>query len=254
MTKLAYSSLCCRYIDDILSLAVSSKDKAIEWDMNFIPPTLSKARNESILSCIQKNHLDIRYHLPYSFWEIAHIDPIIRAYSISSIKQYLEYICRLHGRYAILHIGYDDNSDEKSALQSLQEIARYAKTLDIHVCMENLTKGLTTSIGFIKRALETDNVYICIDTGHAQVVSSLQKGYCSALCEVIEKCVHAHVYFTEDQNYNHIAFDNILQIETSSILSALHFSNCDWYTMELDKKIEQEKQMNMLHGYIEKTL
>ena len=250
MITLAHSSLCCHYIDDILSLAKNSSDRAIEWDMNFIPPSINAKRSESIISDINEYHLNIRYHLPYSFLEIAHTDHDIQKFSILTIKRYLDYIKRIDGHYAVLHVGYDSNSNESIALQSLRNIALYAKDCNVCICIENLIKGLTTNVSFIQQALEIDNVYLCLDTGHAHVVSISQVRYLSTLIKMLEKCVHAHVYYTEDENYNHIPFDDSETVQKSNIIKALLSSKCNWFTMELDKKSKQKSQMRIMRDLI----
>ena len=71
MAILAFSSLCGKYIDDIFALARKSPYQAIEWDMNFIPPTLSEYRLNQIKQVIYTHGLKVRYHLPYSYIEMA---------------------------------------------------------------------------------------------------------------------------------------------------------------------------------------
>lgn len=254
MIKLALSSLCCHYIDDVLALATSAPDKAIEWDLNYIPPSFSKLRVERIVSTIKNYELDIRYHLPYSFLEIAHVDQTSRHYSILTIKRYLDFISELNGRFAVLHVGYFDGSNDVIALQSLNEVAQYAKHLNISLCIENLIHGLTTKTLFLQKALEIDNIYLCLDTGHAQIVSTTQSDYFSELSKLLNKCVHAHVYLTEDRDYNHVSFANIQDLERNRFILPLFGSSCDWYTMELDNKALQEKQVNIILQYFKQNL
>lgn len=250
MITLAHSSLCCKYIDDILALALSSDYKAIEWDLNFIPPTISETRNRDIFSCLTNNGLKIRYHLPYSFLEIAHTNQDIRCFSVLTIKQYLDYINKLNGHYAVIHVGYDNNSDKSLALKSLNEIAAYAKSRDIYICIENLIRGLTTDAMFLQQALEIENVYLCLDTGHAHVVSLEDEYYLQSLLNLLNKCIHAHVYYTEDKAYNHLSFSDFQSMLASGILSSLFSSKCKWYTMELDQQQEQNKQMQLINGLL----
>lgn len=251
MKILANSSLSCHYIDEVLNLAKLSPDRAVEWDMNYIPPTLSKARCEYIQSFIENNNILLRYHLPYSYLEVAHIDHDIRNYSIITLKKYLDYIHKLNGHCAVLHIGYNECTESQLALQSLIEIAKYAENIGIRICVENLINGLTTDINFLNQALQINNVFLCLDTGHAHVVSQNNDDYCYDLLKLLDKCVHAHVYFTEDCKYNHIAFSDMSSINGSYIINALFSSKCDWYTMELDDKLEQDKQMLMFKSYTE---
>lgn len=246
MKMIAYSSLCCRYIDDILERALKNPYRAIEWDLNFIPPILSGLRLSSIIDIISNCHIKIRYHLPYSFIEISHEDKKIKNFSVLTIKNYLNFISKLNGEYAILHVGYNDGSNTEVAYSAIAEVAKYAKGLGINICIENLIKGLTTDVNFLMNALEIDNVYFCLDTGHADVVSRTDKYYMEKIFCIMNFCKHAHIYKTEDNYQNHIPFSDVLEIEKSIILENLFSSDCNWYTMELDSIENQIKQSGMI--------
>lgn len=105
MKTVAYSSLCCKYIDDILLLVSSNNFGSVEWDLNFIPPILSQKRFDYIRNYIVDNKIELRFHLPYSYIEIAHNEKEFQTYSISVIKEYLKFIAKLGSHYAIIHVG-----------------------------------------------------------------------------------------------------------------------------------------------------
>lgn len=247
---IAYSSWCCKYIDDILNLALSNPCKAVEWDMNFIPPTLDDMRIEYIKKFISKYQIQIRYHLPYSYVEIAHFNRDIQNYSMSVLKHYLKFIHKLDGHYAVLHVGYNKNSIISVALANLEEIASYAQQLDIYICIENLISGLTMDSNFIVKALSINNVYLCLDTGHADVVGKINSDYLTTLSGLLYKCKHSHVYLTEE-NFNHIAFQSINDIKSVRLLDGL-MEYCTWYTMELEALQDQKKQEKLIEQIIDK--
>lgn len=248
---IAYSSWCCKYIDDILELALSNPCRAVEWDMNFIPPTLDDMRIEYIKKYISKHQIQIRYHLPYSYVEIAHFNCDIQNYSISVLKQYLKFIHKLGGHYAVLHVGYNQNSNVSVALKNLKEIASYAQQLDICICIENLISGLTIDSNFIVKALSINNVYLCLDTGHADIAGKVNSNYLTTLSGLLYKCKHSHVYLTE-VNYNHIAIQSINDIKSIRLLDDL-MEYCTWYTMELETLQDQKKQEKLMKQIIDRS-
>ncbi len=94
---IALSSLCGKYIDDILDIPTSSGYSAIEWDLNYIPTTLDTYRAQTIKDSIISRSLDVRYHLPYSYIDIGHVDSGIRRYSVETILHNLDFISFMGG-------------------------------------------------------------------------------------------------------------------------------------------------------------
>jgi len=250
---ISLSSLCGKYLDDIVEIPTSTGFSAIEWDLNYIPPTLNVSRIQSLKNSLSVNGIDVRYHLPYSYIEIGHANSGIRNYSMSTVTYFLDFIKLIGGTVAIIHVGYCENSSFHETHRNLKKIADYAQTLGISVCVENLVKGLTTSITNLKAFTEIDNVYLCLDTGHAQVVESKSTGFCDKLRTMIETVLHSHVYYSEDSKYNHIAFDDNT-FASSKLFNALVKSSCPWFTMELDTKTEQLCQAKKMEAYLLKTL
>lgn len=244
--KLAFSSLCCDYIDDILKLAKSNADRSIEWDLNFIPFTLSEKRIDYIKTLIDESDISIRFHLPYSFIEIAHTDAKIRRFSKNVLKMNLDFIKKIGGHVAILHIGYFDDSDEALALDSLKEIAKYAYESDILLCVENLLKGLTTDVSFLKKCFNISNVYFCLDTGHAEYIrQKYDLHFFDKLKVFKELIVHAHVYHIEDDEMNHVSFDEV-SISNYLWFDLINNGKCEWMTMELGSLLNQNKQIQLI--------
>lgn len=248
--KLANSSLCCKYIDDVIMLASKNEFKAIEWDLNYIPPMLSIPRQQSIKEKINKTAIEVRYHLPYSYIEIAHNNDDIRMMSICTLQQYINFIAELDGYYAILHIGYNEGSSFDIALNSLNSLSNYCKNLGIQLCIENLIHGLTTDACFLNELLSIPNIAFCLDTGHADVITRKNKKILNVINDNVNKICHAHFYKTEDSNYNHIPFLSIDEVGQSQIVSLLLSSKCTWLTMELEQHDYQERQMQILKKYL----
>lgn len=242
---IAYSSLCVKYIDEILQLALKNPFHAVEWDMNFIPPTISTDRLDTILRIINEDHVSIRYHLPYSFVDIGHPSREIQEFSLATYKMYLDFINQLNGHVAIIHTGCHIDSSLNDCINNIRILAEYAAQKDIIICIENLLYGITTNSRSLLSIISEDNVYLCLDTGHAHVVGKNNCDLIPILWSAKEKIKSAHVYYTE-KNYCHYPLDDNT-INKSELLDILVQSNCDWLTMELDmfsQQVEQEKIIN----------
>ncbi len=246
---IAYSSLSAKYIDEVISIAKDNYYKAIEWDLNNIPPTLSLERKKKIITSIEANNLEIRYHLPYSFFDIGHARIDVRNFSVLVMKRYLEFIKSLNGKYAVIHVGYYEECELKDCIDSLKITANFAKRLGITLCIENLLKGITTDVNNLYELLTINNVYLCLDTGHANVVNQYDNNYIPKLIELIDKVKHSHIYYSEDLSFNHIPFSKET-IQNSQILNGLLKSPCEWFTMELNKLEEQKLQAHIFTSFI----
>ncbi|MBQ9314016.1 MAG: sugar phosphate isomerase/epimerase [Clostridia bacterium] len=250
MKKIAFSSLSCKYIDDILSLAKKNSFKAIEWDMNFIPPTLSSKRLDYIKDFIRDENIYICAHLPYSYIEIAHDDFEFQKYSMFAIREYLKFVAEIGINHAIIHVGVCECSNSIFALKNLEVLAEFAFELGVKLCLENLIYGLTSNSDFLCEALKIEKLFFCLDTGHCDVVSKCDELYIPSVQTIMNKCVHSHVYKTEDRCFNHIPFNSITEIKNSNIMKMLLQSSCDWFTMELDSTKVQLNQKSMLEKII----
>lgn len=248
--KLANSSLCCKYIDDVTMLGRLNDSNSIEWDLNFIPPTLSRYRQKIIRETIAQTPIEVRYHLPYSFIEIAHPDNDIRMMSMLALQEYIKFIAQLDGHLAVLHIGYNEGSQASIALDSLSYLAHFAEQFEVQLCVENLVQGLTCDESFLAKALSVPNVAFCLDIGHADVVMRKNESFTDFLRANIDKVSHAHCYKTEDINYNHIPFSSLDEIKQSQVFSLLLQSKCSWLTMELERLEEQNRQAQLLRAYL----
>ena len=249
MMKIAFSSLCGKYIDDIIAIAEKNQYKSIEWDMNFIPPSLSESRITSFKREMDLKGLDIYYHLPYSFFEIGHPLENIRISSLNTLQRYLQFISRLGGSIAVVHVGYVDGCVFEDTYSNLKILAKYADSLNISLCIENLIKGLTTNFDYLTAFLSINNVFLCLDTGHAHVVGKTNPIFLQQVNSLLGKIKHSHVYYSEDSNFKHIPFSQI-DLQHSELIRILSSVKHMTFTMELDSLDTQIIQSTLLKQYL----
>ena len=118
--------------------------------------------------------------------------------------------------------------------------------------METLIHGLSSDMKFIKRCMEIEGLYICLDTGHVEVLRR-ERGdsVLKDIASIKDRIIHAHVYDYEDEKMNHIPF-TAESIKTNVWLPLLQTTNCTWYTMELDLQDDQDRQKKIVEDYLSK--
>ncbi len=204
---------------------------------------------EYVRDTIKANGL-VRFHLPYGFWDLGVNDEMISTDSFNYYCRLFSAIRLLEAEVAVIHIGSAAGSDEATAIAGLKKLVPIAKANGIKLCLENLIHGLSSNMDFIKRCLEINGVYMCLDTGHAECLRR-QKGdkIIEDILSVKDKIIHAHVYDYEDENMNHVPFTEET-IKNNVWLPLLANTPCEWYTMELDFKQDQDNQIELLKKYL----
>ena len=244
---LALFSAPCKYIDDVLALV--KRDQFVEWDLNTLPFSLSTKRMAYVRDFI-KEHGEVRFHLPYGFWDLGVNDEIIFQDSFRYYCRLFSTIEFLESSVAVIHIGTAAGSDKETSIRGLTRLVAEAKNHNVKLCVENLIHGLSSDMTFLKRCLEIDGIYFCLDTGHAEFLRRRNgEKIFEDIFSVKEKILHAHVYDVEDDNMNHVPFTDVT-LKSNVWLPLLSASNCAWYTMELDLQSDQDNQKMLLEKYI----
>lgn len=245
--KVALFSAPCKYIDDVLALV--KRDTYVEWDLNTLPFSLSTKRMQYVRDYIKENG-EVRFHLPYGFWDLGVNDQTISRDSFNYYCRLFTSIESLGASIAVMHIGASAGSDEETSIKGLTELAEVAKSHNIKLCIENLIHGLPSNISFIKKCLQIDGIYFCLDTGHAESLRRENgESIYKEISSIKDKIIHAHVYDVEDENMNHVPF-TADTIKNNVWLPLLSTSPCEWYTMELDFQKDQDNQKELILEYL----
>jgi len=225
---LAVSSWVCKYPDDIKTIATNTEFKAIEWDLNYIPVSLSHTRRIQLRNDFEQLGILLRYHLPYSTCDIGSLDSRIRKISEKYLSLNLELIHELGADHAVLHFAaYND--EKVPPLDSLKRIAEIALKLDIVLMLENLTVGPTSNPVTLKQIALDSGVKVAFDVGHAIA----GKGLLNLLDTIAPIVSHVHFYGYEDQCRNHLPFNHDEDaIATAKIIQKT--CNAKWWTIEMD--------------------
>lgn len=246
-TKVALFSAPCKYIDDVLALV--KRDKYVEWDLNTLPFSLSTKRMTYVRDFINE-YGEVRFHLPYGFWDLGVNDEVISRDSFNYYCRLFDTMEFLGVSIAVIHIGSAAGSDEGTALNGLKMLVKEAQKRNVKLCVENLIHGLSSNMEFIKKCLDIDGIYMCLDTGHAEFLRRRDgNSIYEEIAAVKDKILHAHVYDVEDANMNHVPF-TVQTIKNNVWLPLLKGTPCEWYTMELDFQKDQDAQQAMISDYL----
>jgi sugar phosphate isomerase/epimerase len=227
----ALSSWACRYPDDLVVSCKAHSFPAVEWDLNFMPMPLSEARRRELRRAFLEGGIDVRYHLPYSSWELGHRSPGVRDVSLSALQHNVDLLGGMAATTAILHFGTTD-ADAAPPMDHLEKLISYATRSGIRIALENTLSGITNDghlLLDLARRLECD---LALDVGHARHARTAPD-FAEFIRTVGPAVTHVHLYGYEDSKRNHRPFEDSAILDSTL---ALLLANCQatWWTCEMD--------------------
>jgi sugar phosphate isomerase/epimerase len=227
----ALSSWTCKYPDDLPAAATRAGFEAVEWDLNFIPLSLSYARRKELRKCFRKSGIKIRFHLPYSTCDVGNPNSRARIVSEAYLRLNIDLIKSLGGTYAVMHFAENPGLSVPS-LETLADIVRYSRRNSITLAIENLLKGPTSKPHLLSKIARAVGADIALDVGHACAGVGVLR-LREFLAEVGDCVSHVHVYSREDRYHNHLPIEN--KSHAISIASQiLKSTSARWWTCEMD--------------------
>ena len=241
--KIALSSRYSRSADELIQFAVNHGFDGVEY-------TIQAEKSENLqgeyanMQVLAASDLEIRYHLQFKEIELSHYDLTYAEKSASHIKECIDLINNLGGRYAIVHLclGYRHALHKLSydhALKYLEQVVAYGNKKNVTVCLENLTFGFTCTPSAFLDLLKATGAGATVDIGHVAASPVVKDGTVSAeefITTVRQYIQSAHVYDREvtehETNHTYHAAPGDKSVMTSR-LSALLQSNCRWWLIEL---------------------
>ncbi|KAA5542670.1 sugar phosphate isomerase/epimerase [Roseiconus nitratireducens] len=127
------------------------------------------------------------FHAPFAeHIDITSLDDQVRSHSLDEMIRAAEAAASLGVRYYVIHPGPENSNlpDQQRiariehAANALNQVSRRCQQLGIRLVLENMLPhlffGRTRDVLWILGALETTEVGICLDTGHAYLSGDLQ--------------------------------------------------------------------------------
>ncbi len=219
---------------------VEALTQAAEYDIDHIeiiaefphcyPPAINASGRRQILKIARDSNLVLGVHTPFVDLNVAHINPDLRASSMTQIESALKFAGDIEAEYAVVHPGeipkivrnyleipteqYRDfiertmiligddipaqlkvreysNFRDLFHLYSIHSIQKIVERVDFEsICIENLSNPYSLCKSIEEHFRHLKYFEGCFDIGHANVVSNPVE-HARALREKI-KCVHIH--------------------------------------------------------------
>lgn len=241
--KIALSSRYSRSAEDLIQFAVNHGFNGVEY-------TVQAETNEHLqdeyanMRVLAESGLEIRYHLQFKEIELSHEDVTYAEKSASHIKECIDLINNLGGRYAIVHLclGYRQTLHKLKydhALKYLEQVVAHGNKKKVTVCLENLSFGFTCTHFTFLKLLKSTGAGATLDIGHMAVSPVVKDGTVTAeefIATVRQYIQSAHVYDREVTENKTNRIYHAAPKEKSAMtsrLTALLQSNCRWWLIEL---------------------
>lgn len=137
---------------------------------------------------------------------VASTDRAARIEAMDEIKRAIELAEQIPFRFLIQHIGVGNESFNErkfeAAMTSVEHLRAFAKPLGVKILLENIPNELSTPERLIEFIQTThfDDVGICFDTGHANMMSDVPTAF-----ETVKKHVHStHVHDNAKDRDSHL--------------------------------------------------
>jgi sugar phosphate isomerase/epimerase len=139
---------------------------------------------------------------------LASADPDTRAHAMAEAERALHVARRIPAKVLVAHLGVPrtqnpspgDNSRD-GARRSIEELRRLASPLDVHVAVEVIPNELSRAgslVHFVEEDLETTDVGVCLDFGHAHMDGDLLDAIETVSGHLITTHVHDNRGRTDD--------------------------------------------------------
>lgn len=241
-------------LEKAVRLGQGSNYIAVDYSFQSQKLHLLDKGSKKIKRLTQGDGLEIRYHCPCSYSEIGHHIPKIADHSLTLLKESVDRISFLGGRYLTIHIGLAASPQEISwstALRNLTSLVEYAQRRNIIICLENLRFGITNHPEPFSQLIKKSGAKVTFDIGHANSSPRARKEKISPvqfLKTVSSQAVNAHIYETEDDQSRHIAPENLSVI--GPVLRELLEANCNWWVIELEDEQEAQRTKALLQSFL----
>jgi sugar phosphate isomerase/epimerase len=106
-----------------------------------------------------------------------------RVESMDEIKRALEVAEQIPFRFLVQHVGLPDDADDPSkfefAMSSIEHLHAFAKPLGVQILLENIPNELSTpeKLSELLQSLHIPDLGVCFDTGHANIMSTVQDAF-----------------------------------------------------------------------------
>lgn len=193
----------------------------------------------------------VRFHTRFVNYEMGNADPEIAEEAFLVHSRVVDAISGVKQPVVTVHLNLNRMIpfDERVAVKNLTRLVEYAGERGVTVCLENLRRGPSSDSENILSWAKTSGSMITLDVGHAVSSEAVRDGRIT-VPEIIdrfqERLYEAHMYAKEEDRHYPIA--DIAKV--SRIIDSLMTTDCHWWTIELDDRVEAMSTRQKLLDYL----
>ena len=227
----------CNYLPDprmLRETALALGFEGIDWTLH--PGDLS--RPDELKEAVRAvAPLEVRYHCAFKGVDMGDADVVKAEKAVELFRSACRVVSELEGRYMTVHLGLGRTAMDEllwdRSVETLAELADYARETGIVLCLENLASGWTSRPELFEKLVRKSGAGVTLDIGHAGVSPSVESkrfDFEDFIAPHAYRVHNAHIYHEERDN-RHTAPETPEDLwERLTLLSALP---CDWWVLEL---------------------
>ncbi len=243
-------------VDELKKMVLAHGFSGVDW--TFKPRDLPEnAIDESrLLKRISRLHpFEVRYHCAFKGIDLGDADMAKADAAMETYRKVCRMVSKLDGRYMTIHHGLGGRSSAElsweRSVDALSELASYADSLGIRLCLENLASGWSSRPELFEKLIRKSGAGVTLDIGHARVSPSVQSqryAFEDFVSPHHERVFNAHIYH-EERDDGHLPPDELDDVvDRLRLLSCLP---CDWWVLELREETALLSMLRVIRQFMD---
>lgn len=250
---------CCNYLTDPVMLrafALEHGFDGIDWSFHRDTLPETDAEADHVRNAIKSMApLEIRYHIAFDRTDLGHADPGEAKEAMRVFRKVCRLVADLGGEIVTVHVGLGHDStlglSWERTLDSLAHLVKYAHSLGLKLCLENLAWGWSSRPELFEKMVRKANPWTTLDIGHARVspsVRSQEYDIADFVAPQAERFLNAHIYHEENE-HGHIPPNEVADLR-DRLCMLLRLPNCNWWVLELRQTKPLLETLEVVRGFL----
>jgi sugar phosphate isomerase/epimerase len=250
---------CCNFIPDVQELrafALENGFDGIEWSLRRAEVPSSDEEAGGLARQIEALHpLEVRYHCAFQKTDLGDIDAERSREAMRVFRQVCCLVGHLGGEVVTIHVGLGHDStlglSWERTIDSLAHLVRYAESIGVRLCLENLAWGWTSRPELYEKLIRKAGPWATLDIGHAWVSPSVTSQHYSIEDFVgphPERFLGAHIYHSEDDS-GHVAPRSLDEI-AGRLRLLRRLPACDWWVLEVRERAGLLQTLSVVREFL----
>ncbi|RQH02649.1 sugar phosphate isomerase/epimerase family protein [Natrarchaeobius oligotrophus] len=198
----------------------TSFERADEYGFDFLEVPLHpleecreiRRQSDDVVAAAEETNVDVVAHLPHKPRDevcVGSADDRRRKRALEEVRGAVETASDLGASTAVLHVEAPEthlaDADEALLFDVLESLSEFARSNDVELCYENLSRRYPTLDDF-PRLLECTTVSLTVDTGHARVNGYTSAEIAAFAADHADRISHVHLNDTRGPEDEHLPF------------------------------------------------